>query len=59
MGGPSEVSQRQMSYNITYMWNIKNDKNELIYRTETDSWTLKTNLWLPKGKGSGRDKRRV
>ena len=31
----------------------KNDKNELIYKTETDSQTSKTNLWLPKGKGGG------
>ena len=29
----------------------KNDTNELIYKTKTDSQTLKTNLWLPKGKG--------
>ena len=27
----------------------KNDTDELIYKT--DSQTLKTNLWLPKGKG--------
>ena len=33
------------------MWNLKDDKNELIYETETDSQTQKTNLWLPKGKG--------
>ena len=54
----SEVSQteRQMSYDITYMWNLKNDTNELIYKTEIDSQTLKTHLWLPKGKGGGRDK---
>ena len=32
-----------------------NDSDEFIYKTETDSQTLKTNLWLPKGKG-GRDK---
>ena len=36
-----------------YMWNLNNDTNELIYKTETDSQTLKTNLWLPKGKGWG------
>ena len=30
--------------------------NELIYKTETDSQTLKTNLRLLKGKGGGRDK---
>ena len=38
------------------MWNVKNDTNELIYKTETDSQTWKTNLWLPKGKGMRRDK---
>ena len=32
----SEASQRQISYDITYMWNLKNDTNELIYKTETD-----------------------
>ena len=36
------------------MWNLKNSTNELIYKTETDSQTLKTNLRLPKGKGGGR-----
>ena len=36
----SEVSQRQISYDITYMRNLqKNDTNELIYKTETDSQT--------------------
>ena len=40
------------------MWNLKYDTNERIYKTETDSQTQKTNLWLPKGKGGGwgRDK---
>ena len=55
----SEVSQteRQISYDITYMWNLKNDTNELIYKIETDSQTSKTYSWLPKGKGDrGRDK---
>ena len=33
----SEASQRQISYDITYMWNLKNDTNELIYKTEIDS----------------------
>ena len=35
------------------MWNLKYDTNELIYKTETDSQTQKTNLRLPKGKGRG------
>ena len=32
------------------MWNLKYDTNKLIYQTETDSQTWKTNLWLPKGR---------
>ena len=32
----SEVSQRrQIPCNITYMWNIKYDTNELIYETDS------------------------
>ena len=42
------------------MWNLKKiDTNELIYKTETDSQTQKTNLWLPKGEVGGRDKLEV
>ena len=48
----SEASQKQISYNITYMQNLNNDTNEL-YKSETDSEIQKTNLWLPKGKGCG------
>ena len=33
------VRERQISYDITYMWDLKNDTNELIYKTETDSQT--------------------
>ena len=37
----------------------KNNANELIYKTEIDSQTLKTNLRLPKRKcDEGRDKLR-
>ena len=38
----SEVSQteKEISYDIAYIWNLKrNDTNELIYKTETDSQT--------------------
>ena len=38
----SEMSdtEREISYNITYMWNLKkNDTNELIYKIEIDSQT--------------------
>ena len=32
------------------MWNLKKDTNELMYKTEIDPQTQKTNLWLPKQK---------
>ena len=40
------------------MWNFKNDTNELIYKTETDSQIQRTNLQLLKRKVGwcGRDK---
>ena len=33
------------------MWNLKYSTNEAIYKTETDSWTQRTELWLPRGSG--------
>ena len=44
MDGPRDYHTKsdreiQISYDITYMWNLKNDTNELIYKTETDSQT--------------------
>ena len=40
---------------ITHMCNLilKNNTNELISQTETDSQILKITLWLPKGKHQG------
>ena len=37
----SEVSERerQIPYDITYIWNQKYGTNEPIYKTERDSWT--------------------
>ena len=46
----SEVSQKekgQIPYDITYMWNLKYGTNEPMYKTK-DSWTQRTDLWLPK-----------
>ena len=40
---------------ITYMWNLKYDTNEPIYETEIDSQTQRTDLWLPREGGWGRD----
>ena len=46
----SEVSQkeRQIPYDITYMWNLKYGTNEHIYETETDS---QNRLVVAKGVG--------
>ena len=46
MDGPRDYTkwseserERQIAYDITYMWNLTYDTNELIYETETDSHT--------------------
>ena len=35
----NEAGQRQIPYNITYMWDLKYDTNELIYGTKKDLQT--------------------
>ena len=45
--------ERQIPYDITYIWNLKYDTNEPIYETETDSQTKRTDWWLPRGRGLG------
>ena len=47
--------ERQTPYDIAYMWNLKYDRNQPIYETETNSQVWKTDLWLPRGSGWGRD----
>ena len=49
----SDKDKYHMVSFICGIW--KSNTSELISKTETASQTLKTNLWLPKGKG-GRDK---
>ena len=47
MDGPGEYytewsksdRERQILYDITYMWNLKNNTSESIYKTETDPQT--------------------
>ena len=53
----SEVSERAKDKQrvISHTWNLKKYVNELICRTETDSQSLTTNLWLPKGQVGRRD----
>ena len=38
--------KRQISRHHLYMRNLKYDTNELTYKTETDSQTQRTDLWL-------------
>ena len=35
----SELRQRQILYDNTYMWNLKNNMNESIHNSETDLQT--------------------
>ena len=37
--GSKSERERQIPYNITYMWNLKYDTNEPMYETETKSGT--------------------
>ena len=30
-------AERQMLHDITYIWSLKNNPNQLIYKTKTDS----------------------
>ena len=52
----SEVSKKEKDkyhYDITYIWNLIYGTNEPIYRKETNSWTWRADLWLPRGDGLG------
>ena len=50
-------SDKDKYYDITCMWNQKNNTKESTYKTETEqTHKQKTNLWLPKGEGVGEDK---
>ena len=35
----SQTREIRISYDITYVWNLKNDTSELIYKIEIDSQT--------------------
>lgn len=48
-------SEKQMLYNITYMWDLKYNTDELTHKTGTDLQTEKADLLLPgHGVGEGR-----
>ena len=42
----SKVRKRQIPYGITYKWILKYGTSEPICKTETDSQTQRTDLWL-------------
>ena len=49
-------TEKDIYHTISLICGIfNNETNELTYQTEIDSQTQKTNLWLPKGKGGGRE----
>ena len=36
--------ERQIPYDVIYMWNLKYDTDQHVYETETDSETQRTDL---------------
>ena len=46
--------ERQIPYDITYVWNLQYDRNDLIYETETES-DIETDFWLPRGRAMGKE----
>ena len=44
--------ERQILYDITYMWNLKYDTDELVHKTETDL-QRENRLRLPRGRRDG------
>ena len=47
------VRQRQIPYDLTYMWNLKYDTNELIYKTKNRLADIENKLTVTKGEKRG------
>jgi len=47
-----KVRERQIAYDITYIWYLKYDINQLIYKTQTKT-VIENKRMVPKGKGVG------
>ena len=43
--------ERQIPHDITYIWKVIYGTNEPTYRKQTNSWTWRIDLWLPREKG--------
>ena len=55
----SEVSQRPILCDITYMYDPKNSTSEIICKTETESQIQRIGLWLPKAEEVGEGGRSI
>ena len=46
----NEVSQKKKDkyHIISHIWNLVYGTNEPMYRKETNSWTWRKDLWLPR-----------
>ena len=53
-GKNTGVGCHLLLHDITCIWNLKYDTNESIYKTKTDLQTQRTDLRLPRGKGTGK-----
>ena len=49
------MSEKQITYDVTYVWNLTFGRNEPIYKTETDSQTTENRPAVAKWEGYGRD----
>ena len=47
-------TERQILYDVTSVWTLRNNTNACIYETEADSQIRKTSLGYQKGEGRGR-----
>ena len=46
----SEANQTEKDIYITYMWNLKNDTKEHVYKNKNRLTYIENRLWFPKGK---------
>ena len=43
--------ERQIPYDITYIWNLIYGTNMEVFPWKRNSWTWKIDLWLPRWRG--------
>ena len=42
------LKEKYKYHMISHMWNLKYDTDEPIYKTDTNSWTRRIDLWFPR-----------